>query len=332
MQSPSLSSDGDVTALADHMILSSRESQQENTAKSAVHRKHFHIFKSMHLLPVDGGQVVSTCTLNSSFKYFEIDDSISYIGFADDFGPMNMASIFQFCELLDSQVDSHDGDVAFITKDDLKTMTNAIFLLGSYLIMKLDYDLARTAACFKDLMHFAIQYRDVSPGIQNFDLHIEDCWAGLLRGKRLGWASFEPDGFDLEEYQHYDNTLNADLHEVVPGKFVAMRGPRDLTTSGDWEDVRGSDGRFSHRDFSPLHYADILPQFDVRCVVRLNAPQYSLRALAASGIALADLFFEDCTPWTWSPSSSPSPSPSAAPWRCTARRAWAAPARSSRST
>ncbi len=32
----------------------------------------------------------------------------------------------------------------------------------------------------------------------------------------------------------------ADLHETVPGKFIAMRGPGDLL-----------DGQFSHREFSP---------------------------------------------------------------------------------
>ena len=40
----------------------------------------------------------------------------------------------------------------------------------------------------------------------------------------------------------------------------------------------------------------ICPQLGVSCVVRLNAPQYNAKKLAAAGIAVVDLYFEDCTP------------------------------------
>ena len=88
--------------------------------------------------------------------------------------------------------------------------------------------------------------------------------------------------------------MNGDLHEVVPGKFLAMRGPKDLADGARWEDMfRG--GRFSHRDFSPAHYAEILGQFDVRAVVRLNEREYDAEGFRAAGIAVADLYFDDCT-------------------------------------
>ena len=235
--------------------------------------------------------------MDSEFQYFSIDGVVSYIGFADDFGPMSMASIYQFCEILDAQLEQFVGkNIALLTLREPQTVTNAIFLLGAYMIMKLDYDIPRTSANFEDIMYLTASYRDVSPGDQNFHLLLEDCWAGLLRGKQLGWADFGPDGFSLEEYLHYDSTLNADLHELVPGKFVAMRGPRDIADGQPWEDVADGEGKFSHRDFSAEYYADTLQQFDVRCVLRLNAPQYSKTALVATGIAVADLYFEDCTP------------------------------------
>jgi cell division cycle 14 len=140
-----------------------------------------------------------------------------------------------------------------------------------------------------------IPYRDVSLGIQNFNLHVHDCWKGLIKAKELGWVDFGPGGFDLEDYMHLDSPLNADLHELVPGKFLAMRGPRDNPAGAMWEDTLRDDGTFSHRDFSPTHYAEILQQFDVSAVVRLNAPQYDCHPFAVAGIALADLWFEDCT-------------------------------------
>jgi cell division cycle 14 len=139
-------------------------------------------------------------------------------------------------------------------------------------------------------------YRDVSTGPPNFNLFLEDCWRGLHRAKQLNWVDFGPEGFDLADYSLFDSPLNADLHEIVPGKFVAMRGPRGLCSGEMWVDITTAEGVFSHRDFSPEHYVDILQQFDVQVVVRLNSPQYPAQAFEKEGIAVADLFFEDCTP------------------------------------
>ncbi len=66
---------------------------------------------------------------------------------------------------------------------------------------------------------------DACPGPQTFDLHVSDCWRGLARAKAEGLVDFGADGFDLEEYEELDEPSNADLHEVVKGKFIAMRGP-----------------------------------------------------------------------------------------------------------
>jgi cell division cycle 14 len=166
--------------------------------------------------------------------------------------------------------------------------------------MRLGHNLESVISCFLLVMRWTVSYRDVSPGDQNFSLYLRDCWGGLLRAKSLGWVSFtdrEEGGFDLEEYLNFDSPLNADLHELIPGKFVAMRSPRDLPSGTLWHDVaRHSDGQFSHREFSPEHYADVLCQFGVRAVVRLNRPLYGRRAFSAAGVAVVDLHFDDCTP------------------------------------
>jgi cell division cycle 14 len=231
------------------------------------------------------------------FAYFTLDDRICYIGFADDFGPMNLGSIFQFCELVDSELMTHGPKpVALYCSSESRELTNAVFLMGAYMITKLAFDdIAAVADKFRAALPLLTPYRDVTPGPRNFSLYVQDCWKGLLRAQQLGWVDFGPEGFDQEEYQHLDSPLNADLHEIVPGKFLAMRGPRETACGAPWEDTLRADGSFSHRDFSPAHYADILQQFGVQAVVRLNAPQYGRAAFAAAGIAVADLFFEDCT-------------------------------------
>jgi cell division cycle 14 len=121
-----------------------------------------------------------------------------------------------------------------------------------------------------------------------------DCWAGLEKGMRLGWVGCpDADNFwgriDMEEYQHYDNPLNGDLHEVVPGQFVAFRGPHDLGGGQYLDDDRGC------RKFSPSFYAGVLTDLGVTTVVRLNEAEYDARAFEEHGLRLVDLPFPDCT-------------------------------------
>jgi hypothetical protein len=67
--------------------------------------------------------------------------------------------------------------------------------------------------------------------------------------------------FTVARYSHRNNLLNSDMHQVVPKKFIAMRGPRDTPDGALNADTMSHDGQFSHRDFSPSHHAPILQQF-----------------------------------------------------------------------
>ena len=156
--------------------------------------------------------------------------------------------------------------------------------------MMLDQRPADVSIHFKDLSSRLRTFRDVLPGNQNFHLELHDCWQGLWRAKRLSWIDFKDGGFDLSDYEHWDNPLNADLHEVVPGKLIAMRGPRAITGGAMYEDLPGKS-----RAFCPTHYADILRQYNAQVVVRLNEPKYDAREFARAKLAVADLCFDDCT-------------------------------------
>eukprot|EP00960_Hanusia_phi_P026138 746087-Hanusia_phi.AAC.11 len=65
-----------------------------------------------------------------------------------------------------------------------------------------------------------------------------DVWKGIARAKELGWLDPDsPDAIDLEEYEHYDNPGNGDLHMIVPNKIIAFKGPvGDLPDGRDWYD------------------------------------------------------------------------------------------------
>ena len=233
----------------------------------------------------------------SDLKYlcYSIDENITYVGFCHDFGPMSLGSVYEFCSAVEGmRMEQQTMPIAIHSLPNFRSVTNAAFLIGAYMLMNMSFGIDQVMDALDPVMRMTIPYQDVSPGVKNFDLSMHDCLKGLSKAKNLGWVDFGPDGFDLEEYAHFDSPLHADLHEVVPGKFVAMRGPRDIANGKLWGDVV-RDGAFSHRDFSPVHYIDILQQFNVQAVVRLNDPQYSKQDFIDNGIAVVELCFEDCT-------------------------------------
>ena len=139
-------------------------------------------------------------------------------------------------------------------------------------------------------------YRDATFTESKFDLTLLDCWRGLARAKTLGWIdSPQNDGnvpfgsLDKDEYKHYDNPLNGDLHFVVPGKFIAFRGPVDLPGGEEYLDQDG------FREFSAHYYVELFQVLGVSTVVRLNERRYDGGVFEAAGIRHVDLPFEDCT-------------------------------------
>ena len=94
---------------------------------------------------------------------------------------------------------------------------------------------------------------------------------------------------DINLYRRYSDAANGNLHEVVPGKFVAFKGPVDLGGRDFRDDTNGV------RVFSPSFYADIFRGMGVSTVIRLNEPCYDAAAFTSEGFEHFDLEFEDCT-------------------------------------
>jgi cell division cycle 14 len=254
-----------------------------------------HFFGRVHLVATSCG---TSPPDDPAFEYLCIENMMdtAYVPFCDDFGPMNLGMVHEFCEALEKRLHNPtDKAIGIYTIAEARTLTNAVFLLGAYSIMMLGTKVSDLEATIEPIRHKLVPFRDVSPGQQNFNLDMRDCWAGLFRARDLGWVDFVNDCFDRNEYFELDDPLNADMHIVVPGKFIAMRGPKDFENGTRFADAYAPNGSFSHRDFSPAHYSEILTQFDVRTVVRLNMPEYDPAGFHSSGIAVADIYFDDCS-------------------------------------
>ena len=84
------------------------------------------------------------------------------------------------------------------------------------------------------------------------------------------------------EYFYYDHPSRGDMHEVVPKKFLALRGPVGAH-------IRSS------TDHSPEELLEVFRSKNVHAVIRLNESVYDASIFHDSGIAHHDLQFEDCS-------------------------------------
>ena len=213
----------------------------------------------------------------------------------DYFGPPDLGTVFEFCEALDLRLQGTEKMLAVVTSNNKEHSINSLFLLGAYLVMILEKDLQAAVLCLDPILSNQIHVLRTSRRSAEIQLCMQDYLGALHRAKQIGWVDFgqSPQRFDIDEYRQLDSPLNADLHEVVPGKLIMMRGPRDLPGELPWNDFPTEDGRFVQREFSPAHYADILEQLDVQAVVRCSAPAYDREGFEAAGIAVVDLCCED---------------------------------------
>ena len=229
--------------------------------------------------------------------------TVTYHSYCDDFGPMNMASTLRFIEQLEAEMEaalaSNCDQLVYVVDEGRRPLCNAIFLLGCYMLLREDLAPVQVVERFSGIDWEDMEdFRDATHQPSDFGLTILDCWCGLHRGKQCGWID-KPNHpaspfwglVDIEQYEHDDDPLNGDFTEVVPGQFIAFRGPKHL---GDGVEYVDDEARWT-RHFSAGYFADIFEESGVSDVVRLNEPEYDPAAFAAAGIRHHDLFFEDCT-------------------------------------
>jgi cell division cycle 14 len=117
-------------------------------------------------------------------------------------------------------------------------------------------------------------YRDAQCTPADFRLELIDCWRGVERANGKGWV----EAVDIEEYDHYNNPLEGDLHIIIPDKLIAFRGPVQLQDGKKYSDV----GRI--RFFSPAFYVEPFLDMGVSTVIRLNSLAYDPTPLQSAGI------------------------------------------------
>ncbi len=281
-----------------------------------------------------------------SFHIFQKAANIVYEPYSDDFGPMNISSTICFIRQLEEHLSecamSSCSKLVYSVDPGRRSLSNAVVLLGSYLILIKDMPPGQVAARFAAIRPERLEdFRDAQAADipAEFGLTLRDVWDGLLRlyrAKQCTWIDrpshdhcpyWQWGQLDIKEYENYDSPANGDLHELVPGKLIAFRGPHDLGGA-----MYSDDPVSWTRKFSPAFYVETFEQLGVTDVVRhcVSTTPSTTRGTLRRRASATTTSSSTSAPSRRAPSSPPSSASStrrAGRWQCIARRGWTARAR-----
>ena len=204
-------------------------------------------------------------------------ESWRYYPIRCDFGPPDLIALRRFVRAVEDHVRAAGAKplLYYCVYGHPRSISNAVFLLGGYMVLALGATPDQAMRRFEHLQ--LADYVDVS-GSEDFALRVRDCLDGLFRAKR--WAARPCGRIDVDRYALYGDVLHGDLHEVVPGRIVALRSRPDEPFD---------------RFLAAKHYARIFRCGSVRAVVQLNEADYDPGAFESAGVRPLRLECED--PW-----------------------------------
>jgi len=241
--------------------------------------------------------------------FFTIDNVFVYIGYNMDFGPLNLAMVTKYCRKINRKlklVTLANKKLIHVTSFDVHKRVNAAFLAAAYGVLYLGmtpdaaFHLVASESrrrrfrdgvgkAFREDTETAVSLRDVFVHFRDacvaqtstYDLSLLDTLKGLKRGVDCGF--YDPETFDVPEYEARERVENGDTNWIIPGKMLAFCGPHPRARV----DERG------YPYHSPESYFDYFRQHKVKSVIRLNAPTYDGRRFSSAGFSHRDLYFPD---------------------------------------
>lgn len=218
------------------------------------------------------------------YHLFSTDNELVYGSYNADFGPLNLAMLYRFCDLLNRKLrlpSLENMRIVYYCDEEVCKRTNAAFLIGSYAILYLGKtaDEAYLSIVVGSRTVFK-PFRDASAGPSTYNLSLLDTLHAVEKASQFGFLDFR--SFCVDEYEHYEKIENGDMNWIVPKKLLAFSSPHARTKI-----VSGY----------PMHPPEAyLPYFkrnSVTTVIRLNNKLYEASRFTTAGIAHYDLFFAD---------------------------------------
>ncbi|XP_051163958.1 dual specificity protein phosphatase CDC14C-like isoform X2 [Leptopilina boulardi] len=220
-----------------------------------------------------------------SIHCFSIDDEFVYEKFYADFGPLNLAMLYQYCQKINSKLKSaffKKKKIIHYTSMDPEKRVNAAFLAGSYAVIyckRTANEAYELLTNIPDFQPFKV-FRDASLREPCYRISLKSCLSAVYKCHQLGFFNF--DDFHLEEYEYLEKVENGDLNWIVPGKFIAFCGPHAT--------CKIENGYLLH---APESYFNYFETNNVSTIVRLNKKRYDAASFIEAGFDHKELFFVD---------------------------------------
>ncbi|XP_017888215.1 dual specificity protein phosphatase CDC14C-like isoform X2 [Ceratina calcarata] len=220
-----------------------------------------------------------------STHYFSIDDELTYQNFYDDFGPLNLAMLYHYCQKVNKKLKTltlRKRRIVHYTSVNPAKRVNAAFLIGSYAILYCKYTAEEAYNCLTsspDSPPF-IMFRDASICSPWYEISLSECLSAIYKCHRLGFFNFQD--FCVKEYEYFEKVENGDLNWIVPGKFLAFCGP--------YAKYKVENGYPFH---APESYFTYFRYNNVSTIVRLNKKMYDASTFTDAGFDHKHLFFVD---------------------------------------
>lgn len=202
----------------------------------------------------------------------------SYMPLKNDYGPMNIGSIINFCDFIDDKMQSsqlsHRNIVYYIYLLNDKNnayLLNAVFMMGCYLIIKKNICVDKIIF---DIFHIfnghPCYFIDCISEWGGYYSSIMDC----LRSISFIYKNDIEDlnNFNIEDYEYLTDYSQRDMN-IIANKFIAMICPSKKNIGSVCEELK---------------------KRNVKLVIRLNEDNnYDSKMFENQNIDVLDLYFDD---------------------------------------
>tara|TARA_B100001778_G_scaffold334904_1_gene348887 strand:- start:802 stop:1800 length:999 start_codon:yes stop_codon:yes gene_type:complete len=241
--------------------------------------KKYYITQNIYIdIHLNEEHTIQLIKQNTNIYYFSSDhhEETANVGISN--GPVNISTIYKFCNLFDSKVKHkklNNRNIYYYVYNDSDSvyLLNTIFLIGSYLIFNCNYNLQNLIRSLSYIFNdHPTSYNDCVGTYGGYQSCLVDCFQALIFVKNKNY--FILNNFNNTLYEYYNNYFYRDLN-IFFDKMIAFRSPKN--------------------NKELYNMIDIFNDKNIKTLIRLNNDNdYDINILIQNNIIIYDLYFEDC--------------------------------------
>jgi cell division cycle 14 len=183
-------------------------------------------------------------------------------------------------------LNDHEEMIQFFCFDNAFRFTTAVSLMCTFQILHLGKKPDEAYAPFARLSACFMGFTDASPLPLTHKMSVISYLRGFYKGYSMKW--YNPQAFNLLDWEFYSRSENGDMNWVIPGRLLALASP--------WMQRELPDG---YRVVVPSDLTKPFKERGITHIIRLNERLYDERVFTRAGFKHTEWFFNDgeCPPY-----------------------------------